>query len=52
MSRAGIEDPRDWSELEQQARAARRSGNQGAFTEWTSVQGTRRFAGALLQVSG
>ena len=47
-----MEDLRDWSELQQQARAARREwGHEGGFAEWTSIQRTRRFAGDLLQVS-
>ena len=52
VDRVGMEDLRDWSELQQQARAARREwGHEGGFAEWTSIQGTRRFAGDLLQVS-
>lgn len=51
MQRAGIEDVRDWAELEQQARAAHREwGPEGGFEEWTPQRGTRRFSGDLLQV--
>lgn len=49
MDRAGIEDIRDWSELQQQARAARREwGHEGGFAEWTPIQGARRLSGDLL----
>ena len=52
MDAAGMEDIRDWSELQQRARAARREwGHEGGFAEWTPSHGTRRFAGDLFQVS-
>jgi hypothetical protein len=42
VDRVGMEDLRDWSELQQQARAARREwGHEGGFAEWTSIQGKK-----------
>jgi len=48
---ASLEDVREWSELESQARAARREwGREGGFAEWTPRRGVRRFRGDLFRV--
>ena len=48
---ADIEDVREWSELQSQARAARRDwGHEGGFAEWTPARGVRCFRGDLFRV--